>query len=414
MIRRGYCYKLAPTPEQEVLFGQFAGVCRLIYNCALEQRRDHWRNFRANTGVNISYPSQARELTALRAEFEWIAAVSQTCQQQALRDLDRAFQNWFKGLSRHPTPRKKGRRDMFRFQGREIQTRKLNGKWSEVRLPKIGWIRYRDTRAIVGTISNATISLKADGWHISFGLEIAHESPVNTLPSVGIDRGISNTLALSTGERFSVPSRLLDLDQQIRRVQRVLSRRRRGSKRHAKTQRRISALSATRARIRRDWHHRISISISRRFGTVVLEDLKVGSMTASARQTLTNPGRGVRQKSGLNRSILNQGWHLFETLLSYKLEERGGHLCKVPAPYTSQTCAKCGAVDSESRENQASFHCGHCGHTDHADINAATVILRRNTASMLVEEGRWPTVDARTGGGLAIPENPARDRVGRC
>ena len=232
MIQRSYRYKLKPTPTQERLFSQCAGVCRLIYNLALEQRRDHWRAFKRQTGNSISYPSQARELTHLRAEYDWIAAVSQTCQQQALRDLDRAYQTWFKGIVRYPSPRKKGRNDTFRFQGREVQVRKLNNKWFEVRLPKIGWVRFRYTRELVGELNNATISLAPNGWHISFALAIEHDAPANIAPAVGVDRGVANTLALSTGERLSVLVASLEaLEQRRRRAQRVLSRRKRGSKR---------------------------------------------------------------------------------------------------------------------------------------------------------------------------------------
>jgi putative transposase len=319
-----------------------------------------------------------------------------TPQQQALRDLDRAYANWFKGIARYPSPRKRGRNDTFRFQGREIETRSLNGNWSEVRLPKIGWVRFRDTRPLRGRINNATISLAPNGWHIAFSLAIPHEAPANIAPAVGIDRGVANTLSLSTGGHISVPASLADLERRQRRAQRVLSRRRRGSKRYAKARRRVAALSARRARIRRDWHHRVSFDLSRRFGTVVIEDLNTRNMTGSARGTLAEPGTNVRQKAGLNRSILNQGWHLFETLLAYKLEEQGGALVKVPAHNTSRTCFACGAVDSRSRKNQANFVCTACGHRDHADINAAKVILRRNTASMLVEEGHRVSVEART------------------
>ena len=408
MIHRGYRFKLNPTDGQSASFAQFAGVCRLAYNLALEQRRDHWRLFKASTGNNISYPSQAHELTLLRAEYDWIGAVHVTPQQQALRDLDRAYQNFFKGIAKYPSPRKKGLNDTFRFQGREVKTRKLNGKWSEVHLPKIGWVRFRDTRALVGKVNNATISLAANGWHISFSLAIEHDAPAAPLPtSVGIDRGVAQTLALSTGELMAMPSSLASLERRKRKAQRILGRRKRGSARYAKQRRRVAAIQSRQGRIRKDWHHRAALGVSKRFGTVVLESLNTEGMTASAKGTLAEPGRMVRQKAGLNRSILNQGWHIFETLLSYKLEERGGHLCKVPAHYTSQTCSECGAVDRQSRENQASFVCRHCGHRANADHNAAINILRRNTSSMVVEEGHWFSVEATTGMRANPSENPA-------
>src|SRR5215211_3452247 len=123
MIARGYRFKLHPTTEQEALFRQFAGVCRLVYNLGLEQRATWGRKHR------IGYVQQAAELTRLRAEFDWIRVVSVSCQQQALRDLDRAFTNFFAGRARYPSRRKRGVNDAFRFPGREVEVQRLNGKW---------------------------------------------------------------------------------------------------------------------------------------------------------------------------------------------------------------------------------------------------------------------------------------------
>ncbi|MBR2655045.1 MAG: transposase [Loktanella sp.] len=128
----------------------------------------------------------------------------------------------------------------------------------------------------------------------------------------------------------------------------------------------------------------------------MLENLATRHMTRSAKGTMASPGTNVRQKAGLNRSILNQGWFGFETVLAYKVEERGGHLCKVDPRYTPQTCPACEAVDRENCESQAPFCCHTCGFRAHADHNAAINILRRNTASMIVKEGRWPFGEAIT------------------
>ena len=414
MILRGFRYKLAPTPEQETLFKQFSGVCRLVYNLALEQRRDWWRHYERQTGSRLNYVMQARELTALRSQYDWIAAVSQTCQQQALRDLDKAYVNFFKGIARYPSPRRRGINDAFRFQGREVEVMPVNARWSTVRLPKIGWVKFRDTRPLRGTVKNATVSLDPLGWHISFACEIEHEVPANDNPSVGIDRGVANTITLSTGEIQSVPASLEAIERRHRAAQRVLARSKRGSNRRAKALRRCAKLSARRARIRRAWQHKAALSIARRYGTVVLEDLKVRNMTASAKGTIAQPGRNVRAKAGLNRSILNQGWGAFETILGYKLEERGGTLVKVNPAYTSQTCSECGTIDSQSRESQARFVCRHCGFHAHADHNAAINILRRNTAFMRMEEGHKLSGEVRTGKVVTHPENPPASAGGRC
>lgn len=400
-----------------MLFRQFAGVVRLVYNLALEQRRDWWRHYRRETGSALNFFVQCRELTSLRALFDWIAEVPFECQKFALRDLDRAYSNFFAGRAGYPSQRKKGFNDAFRFEGRKVSAKRLNGKWSVVRLPKIGWVKFRDTLPLRGKVMNATVSASAAGWHVSFACEIEQEaeSGISRLPAVGIDRGVANTLTLSTGEHLRMPARLAEIERKKRRAQRVLSRRKRGSARYAKARRRVSALQARAARIRLDWRHKASLDIARRFGIVVLEDLATRNMTRSAKGTVEALGTNVRQKAGLNRAILDQGWRGFETVLAYKLEERGGHLCKVDPRHTSQTCSACGAVDRGSRESQASFHCRQCGFRAHADHNAAINILRRNTASMLVEEGRWPAGEARTIGGVFSPGgNPPALVGGGC
>lgn len=385
MILRAFRYALAPTAEQEEAFRQFAGVCRLVYNLALEQREVFWRQYRAIEGKHISFASQCLDLTALRAEIPWAAAVYSTCQEQALRDLDSAYANFFSKRAGYPTPRRKGVHESFRFKGREMSVRKLNGKWSAVRVPKIGWVKFRDTRPIHGKIKAATIALTALGWQIAFACEIEHETPTHTGPSVGIDRGIANTIALSTGERMSVPASLKRIERRHRSAQRAVHRCRRGSIRYAKAVQRAHKLKARMSRIRRDWHHKVALTIAGRFGAVVIEDLNISNMTSA--------GAGKR---GLNRSILNQGWGLFESILGYKLEERGGTLVKVDPDYTSQCCSECGTIDRRSRESQASFACVACGFQAHADHNAAMNILRRNTASMRTEDGRWPADEVRT------------------
>jgi putative transposase len=405
MIFRGFRYKLQPSLEQESLFRQFVGVCRLVYNLALEQRRDWWRQFEQETGRPLNHVPPARELTVLRAEYDWITAVSQTCQRQALSDLDQAFANFFRGIARYPSPRKRGINDAFRFQGREVETTPLSGKWSALRLPKIGWVKFRNTRRM---------ALDATGWHVSFACAIEPVTPATICPAVGIDRGIANTLALSTGERLSVPCSLDAIERRKRRAQKTLARKKRGSQRRAKALRRVARLSARAARIRCDGQHKAALNIASCFGIVILEDLKIRNMTASACGTTEAPRHRVKQKAGLNRSILSQGWGGFATILADKLEERGGTLISVDPAFTSQTCSAFGIVDSQSRENQALFACRHCDFRAHADRNAAINILRQSTASMRMEEGHHLSGEVRTGWEFPLPENPPAAAAGRC
>lgn len=260
------------------------------------------------------------------------------------------------------------------MQARDVGFRRINRRWSAIRLSKIGWIKFRDTRPIVGRRQSVTVSHDALGWHIAVACEIDCEIPANDCPPVGIDRGIATTLALSNGQVIQLPD-MTAIEAQRRRAQRVLARRKKGSRRRLKQLKRVARLSARIARIRKDWQHRASTDIASRFGAVTLENLKIGNMTAS----------GGRRKRGLNRSILSQGWGELAALLAYKLQERGGTLTLVNPAFTSQTCSDCGATDRESRKSQASFVCTNCGFALNADHNAAINILRRSTPLTPVE-----------------------------
>lgn len=402
MLYRGFTFRLYPTPDQEDVFSRFAGVCRLVWNLALEQRRDHWRRYQATTGNNLNYVTQARELTLLRAEVDFVRAVHVTPLQRALKALDEAYRRAWQGLGGYPVPKKKGVHDAFSFAGREIVLENINHRWGRIRLPKIGWVRFRLTRPLAGTIREATVSRTVLGWQVSIGCLIDAETP-DPGGAVGIDRGVTVPLMLSDGTSYSLPASVADLDRRVRKAQRVASRRKRGSVRHAKAQRRVAALKARQARIRKHWAHEATTTITRRYGTVAVERLRTMNMTASASGTIAEPGRNVAQKRGLNRAILNVGWHQIEAMLLYKAHR----LVKVNPAFSSQTCASCGTVDSRSRKSQAAFVCTACGHRDNADRNAAVVILHRgNTPGVepcLVAGDEARTIQAPIGLGSLRP-----------
>ena len=398
-MNRTYRYRLLPTEDQRASLAQTAGACRFVYNLALEQRRDWWRQYRANTGHSFTYFSQSYELTALRAQVDWLAAAPCDALAAALRDLDRAFAAFFAGRSRFPTMRKRDDDQGFSLRGKSTPVQGLNaGKWSQSESPRSVTCKLRLTRAVAGTPKVTTIREDAGRWFVSITCEI-EDAPFGMPPlEVGIDRGIANTLALSTGELLQMPANVSAHVQRRRKAQRVLARRTKGSTRRNKQRAKVASLWARERRARADWLHRTSTHVTRRFGLVAIEALSIGSMTASAAGTLAEPGKNVAQKRGLNRSILEQGWGTFERFLAYKLEATGGTLIRVPAAYSSQTCQSCGVVDARSRESQAVFRCVHCGHEDHADINAAKEILRRSTSELLVEGARQRPVETRTMG----------------
>ena len=240
MTNRAYKYRIYADREAEDFFARCCGVVRLVYNIALEQRSSFWRQFKRAEGKNISYPSQAGELTMIRAEVPWIAECPIDAQQQALRDLNQAFQNFFAGRAGYPRPRRKFVNDAFRIPSSRVGTIEvLNRKWGRVRLPKIGDVKFRYCRPIRGEVGNVTVVREANGWHIAFSCEFEHQTPANDNPPVGIDRGIVNNVALSTGEMYSMPPS--DLDEGHKAWQRTASRRKKRSKRQAKARRRRRA-----------------------------------------------------------------------------------------------------------------------------------------------------------------------------
>lgn len=382
--RKANTYRLYPTPEQEQQMAQIAGSCRFVFNLALEQRRDWWK-----PGRTFNFVSQCREVTMLRAEVDWLKAAPVHTLQQAMKDLDRAYQNWWAGRADYPTPRKKGLNDSFRFPDPvSIKVERTGNSSGRIKLPKLGWVRLRGWYAIPGDICNATVSRHAGQWHVAvqWQRELAEPVPA-TLPAVGIDRGVAVFAALSNGVNIAPVNHGKKALRALRKAQRNLSRKKRGSSNRRKAARRVAKIHMRVANARKDFLHRVSTDIANNHSVVVLEALQVRNMSASAKGTVAEPGRMVRQKAGLNRAILDQGWGEFRIMLGYKLADRGSTLIEVPAAYTSQTCAECGVVDATGRISQSRFVCTGCGHETNADTNAAINILRRADCSLKPVEG---------------------------
>jgi IS605 OrfB family transposase len=375
-------YRLTPTPEQEQSLLKHCAHARYVWNLGLEQRLE-WRPGR---GPAPGYAEQDRQLTEARSAEPWLAAGSSTVQQQALRDLDQAWRNFFAGTHRKPAWRKQGRNEGFRVVGAQAsRVETLNRKRSRVLVPKVGWVRFRRSRPVPAARSYRVTRDQAGFWHIAFA---AIPDPVpgpGTGEIAGIDRGVAVTLTVSDGTTYRAP-----IPRSVARVQRQLSRAKLGSNRRKRAKQALARLHSRNADARKDWAEKASTDIARRFDVIRIEDLRMRNMTRSARGTAANPGRNVRQKSGLNRSILQQGWSLFAGRLE---DKAAGRVEKVNPAYTSQTCSRCTVVDREARESQAVFRCRSCGYCGNADVNAA-----RNIAA-------GHAVTARGGPELSGPAN---------
>lgn len=372
LVQRAYVYRLEPTPEQEAFLAQTAGACRALYNLALEQRSQWWR-----PGRTINLNSQSHELTALRDQIEWMRAAPVHALQSALKDLDRAFQNFFAGRASFPRFKRKGAGDGFHLKDKAyLGFKRLNRSKGAIRVPKVGWIKLRGYRPLGGELRNVTINRRNGHWFAAVAWQVETPDPTpSTLPSVGIDRGIAIFAALSTGENHVAPPFFKRIKAKLANAQRTLARRIKGSARWRKQKARVARLHAYAASARRDFLHKTSLAIAKNHGMVAIEKLQVRNMSRSAKGTAEKPGTNVAAKAGLNRSILDKGWGTFATLLRYKLADRGGTLIEVNPAYTSQTCAACGHISKQSRKSQAEFECVACGHAANADTNAAINIV---------------------------------------
>ena len=354
---------------------RFAGCCRFLWNTALAFEKETYET----TGKRSGFAALCKELHEWkRAEgTAFLAEAHSQILQQTLKDLDRAYVNFFQKRSELPRFKKKGVHDAFRYP----QGFKLDESNARIFLPKVGWMRYRKSRDAEGTPKQVTVSLVAGKWYVSIQTEREVEVPVHASQNaVGIDMGIACFAALSDGTLLTPLHSFRGHEKKLATMQRKLSRKTKFSANWHRQKAKVSKLHKKIADVRNDFLHKATTDISKNHAVVVMEDLKVRNMSRSASGSLENPGRNVRAKSGLNKSILDQGWFEFRRQLGYKLAWLGGTLLVVPPQYTSQTCHVCGNVDRANRISQARFICTACGHQANADHNAALNILAAGQA----------------------------------
>jgi transposase len=382
-------YRLYPSPEQQAVLREHCAHARYVWNLAwnLHQfgtletygKASRWVDRDRNEYIHQKrrpvrplpgYVEQGRMLTEARAEYAWLGAGSANVQQQALRDFDQATRNFYAGTHGRPGRRKRYVNEGFRITdfifGMHVQ--RLNRRWGQVRVPKVGWVRFRWTRAVSACKSYRVTLDRAGRWHVAFAVVPEPVPAPGTGEAVGIDRGVVITAALSTGEKLHCPGMSSRERARLRKAERRKARAPKGSPELQAERTRIARLRAREADRRKDWCEKVSTSLARRFDLIRFEDLRIKNMTRSAKGTARNPGRNVAAKSGLNRAILAQGWGL---LVRRTQDKAPGRVEKVRAAYTSLRCSACGWIDKNSRDSQARFCCIACGFTCNADINAS-------------------------------------------
>ena len=378
LIRRGFKFELRPNGMQIQLMMQFCGCARYVYNRTLSLEKSLYKK---DSKHSFKYSEAANRLPGWKKKNPFLKKCHSQVLQQSLKDLDRAYTNFFEKRGNVPKYKKKYRHDSIRFpQGVELDEVK-----QQIRLPKIGWMGYRKSRDIIGTIKNVTVSRRGEKWDVSIQTEYEVVSSAPNPSEIGIDMGVKRFATLSNGDFVEPLNAFKQEQEKLAKLQRKLARQKKGSRNSIKTKRKIARLHRYIADSRRDFLHKTSTKIAKNHSIICVEDLKVSNMSASARGTKESPGKNVKQKSGLNRSILDQGWYGFFQMLSYKLEQRGGKLIKVDPRNTSRTCPRCGLASAENRKSQATFACIGCGYRSNADEVGAINILRAGRARLACE-----------------------------
>ena len=420
-IHRTYRYRLKPTYEQQQRLFQWIGAVRWVYNAALDQRTWYGRSknsdpdpfFRPETGFRdgrFNAFSQSKEVRvkSLKSdpELAWIADLPAQAIGEALADLDKAFDAFFQRIRNgekpgYPRHRRFGQNESVRipvYPGTPgpAKDRQIVLGRGGVKLPKLGWVRYKKHKNYRGKPTKATIVHQAGRWFIAVACEIEIAAPMPPLgPAVGLDLGVAKPITFSDGNVVGPDFGILKLDRRQRKLQRALSRCRKGSRRR---QRRKAMLAKAHRRIserRRNRNHRITSEITTQYSVIIIENLRLRNMTAAAKGTAEAPGRNVKAKAGLNRAILNVAPFQIRAQLEYKINARGGRLITVDPAYTSQICSACQATDAASRKSQSVFECTACGFKTDADFNAARNILARGLMATAVGRQKTPSESHR-------------------
>ncbi|WP_413500623.1 RNA-guided endonuclease InsQ/TnpB family protein [Psychrobacter maritimus] len=415
-INKAYKFRLEPNAEQQIILNNLVGSARFVWNQMLVIS---FEMFAKNEFINAT--NLVNKIIDLKnnPDFDFLRTHANAVSlQQKIRYLASAWSRFFdsKTHTRLKENKKKPRKPKFfkLVDGTEIQLRPLMPRFkrksdgrdsirlvqfdkycriegNRVKLPNgVGFVKFKKSQDIIGTIKNVTISKKSGHWYVSFGTERAlSENPIHPSTSaIGIDLGITKLITTSDGQYIKPKNSFKANQVKLAKLQRGLAKKVKFSANWKKQNRKIQKLHHHIANIRHDYLHKITTTISKNHAMIACEDLKVANMSKSASGTKEKKGRHVKAKSGLNKSILDQGWGMMVNMLEYKQHWRGGLLVKINPRYTSQTCFECKHIAKENRRTQANFECVKCTYIANADVNAARNILAAGHAVLSAEGGR--------------------------
>ena len=369
-LTKTYKYKLKLTKTQERIVQGWIHTCRAIYNLALDTKIYAYKTHKAS----LSCYDLQKQVTELRScgDFDWIKEVPAQSLEDVIERMDNAYKKFFSGGG-FP---KFANRD--KYHSITFKSVKQVGR-NRIVLPKLGSVKFFDSRIMQGDLRRATITKEIDGYYIS----ILTKEKIDVKPAifhsdkqaVGIDTGAAFFLVTSDGEFVENPRFLKTQQKQMRILQRGLARKKKGSSHYEEQKVKVAKLHAKVKRQRLDFLHKTANKILA-YDFISAEKLQLKNMTKSAKGTVEDPGKNVKQKSGLNRSMLDLGLGIFYDIIRYKALWQGKMFVQVPPQNTSNTCSICEFSHKDNRKTQSEFVCLNCGHSENADYNASKNIKR--------------------------------------
>ena len=379
--------RLYPNKETYNLLYNNCNASRFIYNWGLENSIDYYNK----TGKSLSRSELDKQLPQLKEKLEFLALADSTSLQQSLKNLNQAYQNFFRRVKKGENPgfpRFKSRfnpRQSFRC----VMSNQVNG--NKIKIGKYRNITFRCSKRDKNLLNNykiRNVTVVLEDKHFYASILIDYDKPVSKTYQYkvcGIDVGVAKPFSIVYKDGdiicktngIKVKRRLEELEQKRKRLQIILSRKTKGSSNYGKIKSKINRVYQKERNVRKDFTEKFTTQLSNKFKAVVLEDLKLQKMTKSAKGTLENPGKNVKAKSGLNRELLRLGFGNFKQRLIDKQKARNHFVVLINPRFTSQICSNCGHRDKNSRISQSEFKCVKCGFEINADYNAAINIRSR-------------------------------------
>jgi putative transposase len=368
-VHQAYRYELAPNIAQRIMLAKHAGASRFAYNWGLARRIERFET-REGKEKFTSAMEQHKDLNVLKTtEYPWMYEVSKCAPQEALRDLERAFRNFWNGRKAgrgtgFPKFKKKGTNDSFRLTGSiNVKDRR------HIQLPRLGILKTKEkTDKFKGDILSATVRREADRWYVSLTVETERPHPVPVQgETVGIDVGLTTFLAQSDGKKIDAPKPLQKVLKRLVKAQRQHCKKAKGSSNRKSSAFRISRIHRKVRNIRSDFLHKTSTELAKTKSVIVIEDLNV---------------KGMMQNRKLSRHIADVGWGELRRQLEYKAKWYGSKLLVAPRFFaSSKTCSGCDYVMADMDLKVREWTCPDCSSLHDRDINAAQNLKKYHTGS---------------------------------